>query len=88
MQTGKTLHVDVNTRGLWELRQWENEGTYIHECVYERHKDDICTQFVVVSVPVRLSVSGSAQRLWTSFINHLLCLKDIVYFANIVEATE
>ena len=48
MQTGKTLHVDVNTRGLWERRQWENEGTYIHECVYERHKDDICTQFVVV----------------------------------------
>lgn len=28
-----------------------------------RDKDDICTQFVVVSVPVRLSVSGSAQRL-------------------------
>ena len=52
MQTGKTLHVDVNTRGLWERRQWENEGTYIHEYVYERHKDDICTQFVVVSVPV------------------------------------
>ena len=49
MQTGKTLHVDVNTRGLWERRQWENEGTYIHEYVYERHKDDICTQFVVVS---------------------------------------
>lgn len=38
MQTGKTLHVDVNTRGLWERRQWENEGTYIHEYVYERQR--------------------------------------------------